>query len=66
MELVIFASTGIAAAASLAAGVGIGYFTVSATTAALERLFATSGRSADVVAFPARAVHGQKEARKAA
>ena len=70
MELVMLASTGFAAAASLAAGVGFGYVTMRATTAALERLFVpaepASAPGGTVVPFVARQAAEPQELRQAA
>jgi hypothetical protein len=50
MELVLLVITGLMTAASLAVGVGVGYLTVRATTAALEKLFEPASASAEAVA----------------
>jgi hypothetical protein len=66
MELLMIAGTGLVAAASLAAGIGIGYLAVHAATAALERLFQAASTGATVVPFVGRQAHDVHSLRRAA
>ena len=71
MELVLLVTPVFATAASLAAGVGVGYLTLKAVTAALERLFesaseSTATVSATVVPFVSRQTSEASELREAA
>jgi hypothetical protein len=66
MELLMIAGTGFVAAASLAAGIGIGYLALRAATAALERLFTASSPGATIVPFVAPSTHEVHGLRRAA